>query len=123
MTVALAAVLTAAGCEKLPTPEEEAAIKAEEDAVEAEDDASEDAGGEGEGEGGGGGRRRNPMDSDKNGDGKLAKDEVSGFIADRFDEIDADKDGFITEAEIQERRNQRRGGKGGGGGDAQGETR
>jgi len=69
---------------------------------------------------GGGGRGRggfpNPMDSDKNKDGKLAKDEVSGFMAQRFDRIDADKDGFITEAELQAMRERFRSGRGGGGG-------
>jgi hypothetical protein len=119
-TTMLAAGLSLSGCEKMPTPEEEADIKAEEDAIMAEDEANDDTEGPGEGGGGGGGGRFDPMASDKNGDGKLAKDEVGGFMAERFDEIDTDKDGFITEAEIQERRKNRGGGGGGGGGGGKG---
>jgi hypothetical protein len=120
-TTMLAAGLSLSGCEKMPTPEEEADIKAEEDAIMAEDEANDDTEGPGEGGGGGGGGGRfDPMASDKNGDGKLAKDEVGGFMAERFDEIDTDKDGFITEAEIQERRKNRGGGGGGGGGGGKG---
>lgn len=71
----------------------------------------------GRGVGGGRGGFPNPMDSDKNKDGKLAKDEVSGFMAERFDRIDADQDGFLTEAELQTMRERFRAGRGGGGSD------
>lgn len=39
--------------------------------------------------------------SDKNGDGKLSKEEAESLpaIAQRFDQIDADKDGAISKAE------------------------
>jgi hypothetical protein len=76
------------------------------------------SGGGGRGGPGGGGRGGfpNPMDSDKNKDGKLARDEVSGFMAQRFDRIDDDKDGFITEAELQAMRERFRAGRGAGGG-------
>ena len=39
------------------------------------------------------------MDADK--DGKLAKDEVKGKLSERFDTIDTDEDGFITEEEFE----------------------
>lgn len=38
------------------------------------------------------------MDAD--GDGKISKTEAKGRIAKRFDKIDSNKDGFITEAEL-----------------------
>ncbi|MCA8940536.1 MAG: hypothetical protein KDB07_12040 [Planctomycetes bacterium] len=37
---------------------------------------------------------------DKNGDGKVSKDEATGRFADNFDTLDKNKDGFITEDEI-----------------------
>ncbi|MFO1095776.1 MAG: hypothetical protein U0992_21085 [Planctomycetaceae bacterium] len=39
--------------------------------------------------------------NDANKDGKLSKDEVPEPRRDFFDQIDADKDGFITAAELQ----------------------
>lgn len=44
------------------------------------------------------------QDADKNGDGKLDKAEAvasNALLAQRFESIDADKDGFITPAEIR----------------------
>ena len=38
---------------------------------------------------------------DKNGDGKIAKDEASERLAQNFDKIDANKDGFITIEELK----------------------
>jgi Ca2+-binding EF-hand superfamily protein len=38
--------------------------------------------------------------SDKNGDGKLSRDEVPELLRDRFDEIDRNKDGFIDKEEL-----------------------
>ena len=38
---------------------------------------------------------------DKNGDGKLGKDEVQGRLLQAFDRFDANKDGFITKAEFE----------------------
>ncbi|WP_405382254.1 EF-hand domain-containing protein [Maribacter sp. LLG6340-A2] len=38
---------------------------------------------------------------DKNEDGQLAKDEVKGPLQNGFDKIDLDKDGFITEEELE----------------------
>ncbi len=79
-------------------------------------------GGRQEGAGGGrpegGGRRRfNLMDNDKDGDGKVSKDEVpSGWMRDRFDFMDSDGDGFIDQSEMDALRARRGGGGGGGGG-------
>lgn len=38
--------------------------------------------------------------SDKDGDGKLSKDEAQGPLAENFDAVDGDKDGFISSAEM-----------------------
>lgn len=38
---------------------------------------------------------------DKNGDGKIAKDEAPPPMQEHFDEIDANKDGFVEQAELQ----------------------
>jgi len=38
---------------------------------------------------------------DKNGDGKISKDEAQGLLANFFDRIDSNNDGFITEAELR----------------------
>ena len=38
---------------------------------------------------------------DANEDGKLAKDEVKGPLKDKFDTIDTDEDGFISEKEFE----------------------
>ena len=38
---------------------------------------------------------------DANKDGKVAKSEANGKMAERFDRMDADDDGFVTEAEIK----------------------
>jgi HlyD family secretion protein len=56
------------------------------------------------GQGGQGGREGkrgfDPMQFDTNKDGKLSRDEAPPFLQDGFDQIDADKDGFITRAEM-----------------------
>ncbi len=39
---------------------------------------------------------------DKNGDGKVSKDEAEGMLKERFDEIDTNHDGFIDETELQQ---------------------
>ena len=39
---------------------------------------------------------------DKNGDGKVSKDEAEGMLKERFDEIDTNHDGFIDEAEVKQ---------------------
>ena len=41
------------------------------------------------------------FESDKNSDGKLAKDEVSGRMAAAFDRMDANEDGFVTKDEAR----------------------
>ena len=38
---------------------------------------------------------------DKDGDGKIAKSEAIGRMVERFDQMDADKDGFVTTKEIE----------------------
>ena len=38
---------------------------------------------------------------DKNGDGKLQKDELPPRLAERFDELDTNKDGVLDESEIK----------------------
>ena len=48
------------------------------------------------GQGGG----RDPLANDADGDGKLSRDEAQGRIAENFDEIDADADGFLDVEEI-----------------------
>jgi collagen type III alpha len=57
------------------------------------------------GPGGPGGARPNPEDIfkrlDKNGDGKIAKDEAPERIAANFEKLDANKDGFITPEELK----------------------
>ena len=51
---------------------------------------------------------------DANKDGKLSKSEVSGPLKDDFSKIDADSDGFITEAELKNApKPERQGGQGG----------
>ena len=39
---------------------------------------------------------------DKNGDGKLAPDEVMGLVLPHFRHFDTNKDGFLTEDELTE---------------------
>lgn len=60
------------------------------------------------GGGQGGGQRQGPpkfsellSQMDTNSDGKLAKSEVKGRLAENFDEVDANGDGFITETEME----------------------
>ncbi|MEO9893899.1 EF-hand domain-containing protein [Aurantibacter sp.] len=55
-----------------------------------------------------GGDRKEPptfeklvKEMDANEDGKLAKDEVKGPLAENFDTIDANEDGFISEDEFE----------------------
>ena len=75
------------------------------------------------GAGGAGGQAPNPdefvnrmMPNDRNGDGKLARDEVQGNFADRlFEQGDADKDGFLTKDELKAMAGRLGGGRGPGG--------
>jgi HlyD family secretion protein len=53
--------------------------------------------------------------SDKDGDGKLSKDEAPSFLQDMFDTIDTNKDGVLDKAELSAMRGKRGGGAGGGG--------
>jgi len=51
---------------------------------------------------------------DKDGDGKISRDEAPGRMADHFDTLDANGDGFIDAAEMDEMMKRRRGGGRGG---------
>lgn len=73
------------------------------------------------GGGGGGGGGRNLMQYDKDGDGKVSKDEAPSWMQSFFDRIDSDGDGAVSASEIQSMRSRfggggRPGGGGGGGG-------
>lgn len=77
--------------------------------------------GGGAGPGGGGGRRPGGGMSalDKDGDGKISKDEAPGGMKDRFDSLDGNGDGFIDKAEqaaLMKRFQGAGGGRPGGGG-------
>lgn len=73
------------------------------------------SGSAGGGRPGGGGGRGNLMDNDKDGDGKISKDEAPAFMQQFFDRMDANSDGFIDQAEISKARQSRqRSGAGGG---------
>lgn len=77
----------------------------------------------GSGGGGGGGQRGNIMSNDKDGDGKLNKEEVPSFLQGAFDRLDTNTDGFIDkdEADAMRRRfEQGGGGPGGPGGGIKG---
>jgi hypothetical protein len=71
--------------------------------------------------GGGGGRSMDLMQYDKDKDGKVSKDEAPSQMANFFDRLDTDGDGFIDQAEIDELRKQfgSGGGRPGGGGPPQ----
>jgi len=61
---------------------------------------------------------------DKDGDGKISREEAPGRLADRFDDIDTDADGFIDSKEMDEMmKNFRRGGGRGRGGPEGGRPR
>jgi len=47
------------------------------------------------------GKAFDPMRMDKNGDGKITRDELSGPMAEAFDEIDADKSGDLSATEVR----------------------
>ena len=53
--------------------------------------------------------------NDKNSDGKLSSDEVSGRMATFFERMDTNQDGFVTKEEAQSRMTGGRGGQGRGG--------
>ncbi len=53
--------------------------------------------------------------NDKNSDGKLSSDEVSGRMATFFERMDTNQDGFVTKEEAQSRMASGRGGQGRGG--------
>jgi len=46
---------------------------------------------------------------DKNGDGKISKDEAEGFLKERFERIDTNGDGFLDETELRQARERFRG--------------
>lgn len=75
------------------------------------------------GRGGGGGGNWNPMERlDQNGDKKISKEEMPERMRERFDELDKDKDGALTEEEFRAGMQGRgRGGRGGEGGGRGGE--
>jgi hypothetical protein len=80
--------------------------------------AGPDAGGEGKKGGGKKGKGKMDMTQlDKNADGKVTKDEAPERMQANFDEIDSNKDGAMTQAELSAyfRAKQAAGGGGGGG--------
>ena len=62
----------------------------------------------GRGPGGGPGRGQGPPNFDRNGDGKVTKDELPPPMQQRFDRMDANGDGALDEEEIQRMRQRRR---------------
>ena len=56
------------------------------------------------------------FENDKNSDGKLSKDEVSGRMSVFFERLDANEDGFVTKDEAQSMMSAGGGGRGGQGG-------
>ena len=55
------------------------------------------------------------MSNDKDGDGKISKDEAPSFLQGIFDNVDTNKDGFLDKSESDAMRKNRGGGGGGGG--------
>jgi collagen type III alpha len=55
------------------------------------------------------------MAADKDGDGKVSKDEAPEFLQNFFDRVDTNTDGFLDKAEIEAMRNRRGPGGSGGG--------
>ena len=79
----------------------------------AELDAMRSRGGRGGGAGGGGGSR-NFLSNDKDGDGKVSRDEAPEFMQSFFDRMDANSDGLIDKAEADAARQRMQSGGGGG---------
>jgi hypothetical protein len=103
-----------------PPPEEPKPTLAGDDAAPAPPTMGMSMGGGGPGGGGpegGGGRRFDLMDSDKDQDGKISKEEAPERVATGFAEWDTNSDGFIDADEIAARRARRQaeGGRGPGG--------
>ena len=76
--------------------------------------------GRGEGGGRGGDMTARIMQADANGDGKISKDEAPERMAQMFDRLDQNSDGFVEKSEIEKMmsgRGGREGGAGGRGGD------
>lgn len=67
------------------------------------------------GRGAGGGGMGNLMSFDKDGDGKVSPEELPEPMRPMFERMDANADGFIDQAEIDEMRDKFRSGGGGGG--------
>jgi collagen type III alpha len=69
------------------------------------------------GPGGPGGERPNPAEMfkrlDKDGDGKVSKEEAPERMKENFDKMDANKDGFLTPDELKAHRPEGPGGPGG----------
>lgn len=78
----------------------------------AETDAMQSRRGSG---GGSGGQRGNFMANDKDGDGKVSKDEAPEFMRQFFDRLDANSDGFVDKEEADAARRRFEQGGGGGG--------
>jgi HlyD family secretion protein len=70
----------------------------------------------GEGRGGAGKGGADLMSNDKDGDGKISKDEAPTFLQNFFDNLDSNKDGLLDKAEMDAMRNRRGAGGGPGGG-------
>ena len=106
-------------------PEQEPGPEIDNELVLDEPEESEPGGnggpGGGSGAGEGGPRGFDPMQFDTDGDGQISRDEAPERMAERFDEIDANADGFADADELAASRPQRGpGGPGGGGGGRRG---
>jgi len=96
------------------SPEEQAASAAAATAMHGGGGGGPGSGGPGAGGPGGGGPRPDLMASDADGDGKVSREEAPERMAQFFDRMDANSDGFIDAEEVAEARRRREANGGGG---------